>query len=74
VAWNWGPHEDRARNEIKLKLENAVKIGSPQPFGEIAMMTDASDIGGGACLFKWQKLDPQVLQNFLTKVVNPDGS
>jgi len=48
-----GPQEDKALNDLKLKLENAVKLGTPQPFGEIVMITDASDIGGGSCLFQW---------------------
>jgi len=38
------------------------------------MITDASDVGGGACLFQWQTLDPQVLLNFHTEGLNPDGS
>jgi len=36
------------------------------------MIKDASDIGGGKCLFQWQTRDPQGLQNYHTQVVNPD--
>jgi len=66
-----GPQEDKALNDLKLKLENAVKLGTPQPFGEIVMITDASDIGGGSCLFQWQTLDPKFSKIVTPKVLTP---
>jgi len=74
IAWNCGPQEDKALHELKLKLESAVKLGTPQTFGKIVLITDARDISSGACLFQWQTLDPQVHQNCHTQGVNPDGS
>ena len=53
----------------------AETLGSPNGKGEYVMVTDASDIGGGAVLMQWQCLDPlQVHDIFSTKGVLPDGS
>ena len=30
----------------------------PRPNGEIVIITDASNVGGGATVFQWQSLDP----------------
>ena len=69
-----GKQEEQALNELKRKLENAVKLGTPQPTGEIVMVTDSSETGGGACLFQWQTLNPEVLKDCHTQGVNADGS
>jgi len=38
------------------------------------MIPDARNIGGGACFFQWQTLDPQVLKRLHTQRVKLDGS
>jgi len=39
------------------------------------MVTDSSDIGGGAVIFQWQSLDPeQLVHVFATQGINQDGT
>ena len=54
VPWSWGPVEQSAFEELRQKLASPNKLGVPHPNGEILMVTDASDIGGGSTLFQWQ--------------------
>jgi len=75
VASHWSPREDKALNDLNLKLKKkSVELGTPRPSGEFVILTGASDMGGGACLFLGQTLDPQVLQNWHTQGVKLDGS
>ena len=44
--------------------------------GEMIMITDSSDIGGGATLFQWQTLEHEQVPHGLYKTtgLNPDGT
>ena len=75
VAWHWGVDEQRAFEELKAKFVEAELLGVPNSKGEIVMITDASEIGGGSTIFQWQSLDPlQVPEKFSTIGCNPDGT
>ena len=54
TIWCWGPQEQQAFEEVKDKLANAKCFGVPRAQGEIILMTDASNVGGGGKLFQWQ--------------------
>ena len=54
VPWNWTEEHERAFLELKSKLANVSGLGVPNIEGEIVLVTDASNIGGGGSLFQWQ--------------------
>ena len=76
VPWSWGPVEKSAFEELRQKLASPNKLGVPHPNGEILMVTDASDIGGGSTLFQWQPKDfSQVTPSkFQTSGVDSQGN
>ena len=75
MRWCWGPDEEAKLNELKQKMASISSIGVPKSHGEMVLITDASDIGGGSTLFQWQSLDPkQVPTSFQTIGIKPDGS
>ena len=45
--WEWTPMHENAFQELKDKLANVKGLGIPQSNGEIVMVTDASNVGGG---------------------------
>ena len=62
VKWTWGPEEESAVEELKEKVRTAVPLGVPRSTGEILMITDASDLGGGATIWQWQAIDPTLVK------------
>ena len=50
--------------------------GSTRPKGEIVLITDASDVGGGGTIYQWQELNPAELTHchYCTSGLNRDGS
>ena len=54
VPWSWGPAEQKCFDELKERLVNAQALAIPQREGELVMITDASDLGGGSVIFQWQ--------------------
>ena len=75
VKWRWGVEEQKAFQELKDKIASMEVLGVPRPFGEIVMVTDSSNVGGGSTIFQWQTLDPQQIPNkYTTFGVAPDGS
>ncbi len=75
VKWRWTEVEQRCFEELKEKIAQAEILGVPKSTGELVMITDASDIGGGSTIFQWQTLDPlQIPSQFTTLGVNSDGS
>ena len=48
----------------------------PRPEGEIVLITDASDVGGGGTIYQWQELNPAELTHchYRTTGLNRDGS
>ena len=57
TKWQWTQKEHAALEELKGKLKNCLILGVPRPVGEMLLVTDASDIGGGGTLFQWQRLN-----------------
>ena len=68
------PESERALNELKDKIHNAETMCALRSVGEMVMVVDASDVGGGAVLMQWQTPDPLQVAVFATKGINPDGS
>ena len=56
TTWRWGPQEQQGFDELKDKVANAKCLGVPRAQGEIILVTDASNVGGGGTLFQWQAL------------------
>ena len=54
--WRWGPQEQQRFDELKDKVANTKCLGVPKAQGEITMVTDACNVGGGGTLFQWQAL------------------
>ena len=47
TTWRSGPQEQQAFDERKDKVANAKCLGVPRAQGEIILVTDASNVGGG---------------------------
>ena len=58
ARFHWGPLEEAKLEEIKAKLSSVTAIGVPRPTGGIILITDASDIVGGATFFSVAKPKP----------------
>ena len=54
--WMWGKVEERCFQELKDKIANVRCLGVPRSTGEILIVIDSSDVGGGASLYQWQNL------------------
>ena len=75
MKWRWGEEEQKAFQELKQKIANFEILGVPKGSGEIVLITDSSNIGGGSSIFQWQTLDPgQIQEKYKTFGVNVDGS
>ena len=75
AKWKWGEEEQRAFAELKSKIADMEVLGVPRPVGEIVLVTDSSNIGGGSTIFQWQSLVPeQIPEKFSTFGVAPDGT
>ena len=61
---------------MKKNIASSNCLGIPRPKGEIVLITDASDVGGGGAIYQWQKLNPAELTHFhyRTSGLNHDGS
>ena len=55
TTWRWGPQGQKASDEPKDKVANPKCLGVPRAQGEIIMVTNASNVGGGGTLFQWQR-------------------
>ena len=78
TTWRLGPQEQKAFDELKDKVANAKFLGVPRAQGEILLMTDASNVGGGGRLFQWQALEKEEFDSALsqwgTEGLNRDGT
>ena len=61
---------------MKKKIASSNCLGVPRPEGEIVLITDASDVGGGGTIYQWQELNPAELTHchYRTTGLNRDGS
>ena len=74
MKWRWSELEQKCFEELKAKISALEILGTPRNVGEIVMITDSSDIGGGSTLLQWQCLDPrQVPVIFSTCGSKSDG-
>jgi hypothetical protein len=83
AIWRWGEEEEKAVAELKRKVKEAVPLGVPRSHGEMVIITDAYDAGGGATIRQWQSgvdfgrsccPDPCSTLETSTLSVFPDGS
>ena len=51
TTWRWGLQEQQAFEELKDKVVDAKCSGVPRAQGEIILVTDASNVGGGGRCF-----------------------
>ena len=61
-AWKWTEIEENKLNDLKRKLSAMTLLGVPNSVGEMVIVTDSSDYGGGASIFQWQLLPSEILQ------------
>ena len=67
TTWQWGPQEQQAFDKLKDKVANAKCLGVPRAQGEIILMTDASNVGGGGKLFQWQALEKEEFDSAISQ-------
>ena len=51
--WRWSDKEEACFQELRKKISSTNCLGVPRPKGEIILVTDACDIGGGGTLYHW---------------------
>ena len=77
-TWRRGPQEQQAFDELKDKVANAKCMGVATAQGEIVLVTDASNLGGGGTLFQWQALEKEEFDSAIsqwgTEGLNRDGT
>ena len=56
TPWRWQPIEKQAIEDVKKKIRECLVLGVPQCYGEMILIMDASNFGGGGTLLQWQKL------------------
>ena len=66
-TWRWGPQEQQALDELKEKVANAKCLGVPRAQGDIFLVTDASNVGGGGTLFQWQALQKKEFDSAISQ-------
>ena len=78
TTWRWGPEELQAFDKLKDKVANAKSFGAPIARGEIIVVTDASNVGGGGTLFQCQALEKDdfdgAIPQWGTDGLNRDGT
>ena len=67
TTWRWGPQEKQAVDEHKDKVANAKCLGVLRAQGEIILVTDGSNVGGGATLFQWQALEKEEFNSAISQ-------
>ena len=78
TTWRWGPQEQQAFDELNDKLANPQCFGVPRAQGEIILVTNASNVGGGETMFQWQALQKEQFDSAIsqsgTEGLNLDGT
>ena len=76
TPWRWTAREEECFQELKKKTANSNCLGVPRPKGEIVLITDASDVGGGGTIYQSQEVNPAELTHchYRTSGLNRDGS
>ena len=60
--WRWTDKEEACFQELKREISSTNCLGVPRPKGEIILVTDACDVGGGVPLYR-QELNPAELSH-----------
>ena len=58
TPWRWTAREEECFQELKKKIASSNCLGVPRPKGEIVLITDASDVGGGVRSTNGRSLTP----------------
>ena len=76
TLWRWTAREKECFQELKKKIAFSNCLEVPRPKGEIVLITNASDVGGGGTIYQWQELNPAELTHcqYRTSGLNRDGS
>ena len=76
TSWRWTAREDESLQELKKKIASSNCLRIPRPKGEIVLISDASDVGGGGTIYQWHELKPAELTHCHshTSGLNRDGS
>jgi len=75
VVWSWDEEDERHLLELKKKMASPRTLGVPRRTGEIILVSDASDVGGGSILFQMQDInDEQIPPSCQVEGLNLDGS
>ena len=76
TPWRWTAREEECFQEFKKKIASSNCLGVPCPKGEIVLITDASDVGGGGTIYQLQELNPAELthRHYCTSGLKRDGS
>ena len=48
-------------------MANAKRLGVPRAQGEIILVTDDNNVGGGGTLFQWQALEKEEFNSVLSQ-------
>ena len=67
TTWRWGPQEQQAFDEIKDKVANAKCLGVSRAQGEIILVTDTSNVGGGGTLFQLKALEREEFDSAISQ-------
>ena len=59
TTWRWGPQGQQAFDELQDRAANTRCLHVPMAQGEIILVIDASNAGGGGTLFHWQALEKE---------------
>ena len=51
TPWRWTARKEECFQELKKKIATPNCLGVPRPKGEIVLITDASDVGGGGTIY-----------------------
>ena len=70
----WGQQEQQGFEELKDKVANAMSLGVPRAQGEIILVTDVSNVGGGGELSKWQALEKDEYDSAIAQLVLMDST
>jgi hypothetical protein len=74
-VWSWTSEDQKLLEELKFKMSNPSVLGVPRREGEIVLISDASDLGGGSLLFQFQDLEEgEIPKQCRVDGMNPDGT
>ena len=67
TTWRWGPQEEQSLDKPKDKVANSKCLDVPKAEGEIIVVTDSTNVGGGGTLFQWQALEKEEFDSAISQ-------